>query len=160
MMIDATLQLAPMEQQFLHELRDIGWNDTEVRELGRAWAVANADIEAVVGKTEHDPLQQEIRVATIAAQINHAINVRLKVGTPAITKAKPDELLDWIDFYHAEAERLYRAAVEAQNTHPDGRAHGNPVFDEAHAQFHRICGFLWEANEQAGVNKLMQHQTA
>ena len=160
MNLDLKDALAPVEQQFLHELKATGWNDNEIRELARAWAVANADIEAVVGKTEHDPLQQEIRVAIIAAQINHAINVGMRVSTPAILSASPEDLLEWIDFYHGEADRLYRAAVEAQTTHPEGRAHGNPVFDEAHAQFHRICGFLWEANEQAGVNQLMQSVAA
>lgn len=160
MMIDVQKELAPVEQQFLSELKAVGWSDEEVRELGRAWAIANQDIEAVAGRAHADPLEQEIRTAIIAAQINHAINVRMRVSTPAITAATPEQLLEWIDYYHAEADRLYRAAVEAQNAHPDGRAHGNPVFDEAHAQFHRICGFLWEANEQAGVNQLMQSVAA
>lgn len=156
MMIDVQKELAPVERQFLSELKAVGWSDEEVRELGRAWSVANADIEAVAGQAHADPLEQETKIAIIAAQVNHAINVRMRVSTPAITAATPEQLLEWIDFYHAEAERLYRAAVEAQNTHPEGRAHGNPAFDEAFTQFHRICGFLWECNETAGVNKLLQ----
>lgn len=148
--------LAPVEQQFLMELKGAGWTDEQLQELGRAWNIANKDIEAVTGAPRVDELEREVRVAIIAAQVSHAITVGMRVGTPAILKANPEELLEWIDFYHQEADRLYRLAVEAQTTHPDGRAHGNPAFDEAHAQFHRICGFLWEANEQAGVNKLLQ----
>lgn len=160
MNLDLKDALAPVERQFLSELKAVGWSDEEVRELGRAWAIANQDIEAVAGRAHADPLEQGTKIAIIAAQVNHAINVRMRVSTPAITAATPEQLLEWIDFYHGEADRLYRAAVEAQTTHPEGRAHGNPVFDEAHAQFHRICGFLWEANEQAGVNQLMQSVAA
>lgn len=156
MMIDVQKELAPVEQQFLSELKAVGWSDEEVRELGRAWAIANQDIEAVTGRAHADPLEQEVRTAIIAAQINHAINVRMRVSTPAILSATPEQLLEWIDYYHSEADRLYRTAVDAQLSHPEGRAHGNPAFDEAFTQFHRICGFLWECNETAGVNKLLQ----
>src|SRR5690625_7849219 len=132
MKLNLTEQLAPVERQFLSELKAVGWSDEEVRELGRAWAIANQDIEAVAGRAHADPLEQETKIAIIAAQVSHAINVGMRVSTPAILKANAEDLLEWIDFYHGEADRLYRAAVEAQTTHPEGRAHGNPVFDEAH----------------------------
>ena len=155
MSLDVREALAPVEQQFLIELKNTGWTDEQLRELGRAWGIANKDIEAVAGAPCVDELDREVRIAIIAAQVSHAINVGMRVSTPAILKANAEDLLEWIDFYHQEADRLYRAAVDAQLSHPDGRAHGNPAFDEAFTQFHRICGFLWEANEQAGVNQLM-----
>src|SRR5690625_6968030 len=40
-MIDVQKELAPVERQFLSELKAVGWSDEEVRELGRAWAIAN-----------------------------------------------------------------------------------------------------------------------
>lgn len=158
MSLDLRAALAPIDQQFLSELKTEGWTDTEIRNLGRAWAIAKEDIDAVTGSEHADPRAAEIRIAKIAAQINHAINVRMQASTPAFHSATPEQLLEWIDFYHSEADRLYNVAIDAQLNHPEGKAHGNPAFDEAFAQFHRICGFLWEAQEVAGVNKLMQTQ--
>lgn len=150
--------LLPPVQQFVAALRDTGWNDTETRNLARLWSVAEEDINAILGTPPNtDPHTTEIRIGIIAAQVSHAINVRCRPSTPAIVNAAPEQLLEWIDFYETECDRIYRELIQAQVTHPEGKTVGNSVWEAAWAQFTRIAGFLWEANEVAGVNSLMSN---
>src|SRR5699024_4401739 len=101
---------------------------SQVEHLARLWHVAEADIEAALD-LKKDPHAVEVRTAIIGAMVNHAIRLRLTVSTPAILKAEPGQLLDWIDWYEAEADRLYRSLIALQLEHPEGRAHGNPAWD-------------------------------
>src|SRR5690554_471636 len=107
-MLDLGVALKPESQQFVLALQTAGWDEVELRALARTWAVAEADINSVLGTppNEADPHHAEIRIAVIAAQANAAINLRHRPSTPAILNATGDQLLEWIGFYEAECDRL------------------------------------------------------
>lgn len=154
--IDVLEALAPLDQQFISALQAIGWNDTELRSLAKAWNVAENDINAIIGPNPNtkDPLETETKIAIIAAGINHAITTRARPSTPAIVNATPEDLLAYIDYYYAELTRLYAELVAAQFAAPGGRGWEDPTWCSLKAQFDRLAGFLWEAENVAGIHNL------
>lgn len=143
-------------QQFIQAFKDVGWTDAELSSLARAWNVAQTDLQAVIGSsTPKDPHREEIRTAIIAAQMNAAIMNRFQPSTPAILNAAPGQLLDFIDFYEDELDRIYRGMIDAQKAHPLGKTVGNAEWESGWAQFTRLAGFLWECQEVSGLNKVL-----
>lgn len=131
-------------------LHEAGLSGEELDRTARAWLITAREIREWRTEQEaHDKLKHEAAVATLAAGAERAILNRGKVLTPAILEATPEQLLQFIDYYESECDRLYsETAALAEKL--DDPSESFEYLQVRH-KFERLAGFLWEARTQSGV---------
>ena len=135
------------------ELFTVGWSEEEIEATARACHVTSTEIlawkEERAAKTAEERMRLEVATAVLAAGAERAILNRGRVLTDAIRDATPEQLLQFIDYYEAETDRLYREAAALADKLDDP----SKCFEylQVRHKFERLAGFLWEARTQSGV---------